>query len=436
MNIINKKLLYTAATFITILCSACSIQTSPAGGNEITVNDSIADIENTETTDNITASQNDENYDSVSAQITFFTKEDSDSTDDGNLLYTSHCTYPVVEMAGNENAADKINTDIQTRVDAFLADTSIREYAKEIYEDYQLYTSNAEIESENSFYGGYYYDFDTIVTRNDSNVISFLIKISSYSGGTRGDYHCIGLNFNAKTGESIVFLELSENPEIFRSDTLAYLKKLAATDTYQSIMWEDKSIWKEDSSLEKELFHDERWYLSTYGLVFFSHPYFYAGEIEFAIPYAALEEMGFQGEYSYHENMTIKLQTEAVCSFDLNGDGVEEEIQFYIDEPGHADADVHFILNDIDYASQHEELASQFSANEYLFYWAQCFLYDMDTEDDTIEVAFQMNYREDHILTPHTFLYRYQKNELFTFLGMIEGPVTDPAFSPEKLLLH
>ncbi len=84
----------------------------------------------------------------------------------------------------------------------------------------------------------------------------------------------------------------------------------------------------------------------------------------------------------------------------------------------------------------HEELASQFSANEYIFYWAQCFLYDMDTEDDTIEVAFQMNYREEHILTPHTFLYRYQKNGLFTFLGKIEGTVTDPAFSPEKLLIH
>ncbi len=327
----RKKLLYVAVVFITILCSACSNQTAPVKENEITVNDSIADTENahnttvitletdeaaeqddteqnnqhnqnTETTDNITALQNDESYDSVSAQITFITEEDSESAEDGKPLYTSHCTYPVVAMEGNESTADKINADIQARVDEFLADTSVREYVKEIYEDYQLYISNAEIKPENDFYGGFYYDFDTVVTRNDSNVISFLIKISSYSGGTRGDYHSIGLNFNAKTGESIVFSELSENPKNFHSDTLAYLKKLAATDIYQSIMWEDKSIWKEDSALEQELFHDERWYLSTYGLVFFSHPYFYAGEIEFAVPYSALEEMGFQGEYSYPEN--------------------------------------------------------------------------------------------------------------------------------------
>ncbi|MDE5865679.1 MAG: DUF4163 domain-containing protein, partial [Lachnospiraceae bacterium] len=291
MNIMKKRLLYAAMALVTILCSACSNQTSPEEKSEITVNDNVTDTEdthdptvitpetgeateqddtvqntqnnqNTETTDNTTASHNDENYDSVSAQIKFLTKEDSDFTEDGNLLYTSHCTYPVVEMAGNENTADKINADIQARVDAFLDDTSVREYVKEIYEDYKLYISNAEIKPENSFYGDFYYNFDTVVTRNDSNVISFLIKISSYSGGTRGDYYSIGLNFNTKTGESIVFSELSENPEIFHSDTLTYLKKLAATDTYQSIMWEDKSIWKDDSALEQELFHDERWYLS------------------------------------------------------------------------------------------------------------------------------------------------------------------------------
>ena len=467
MIIKKKRLLYTAA-FIAILCCACSNQTAPSEENEITVNDSISNTENaqepivtmpetdeavnqdnteqntqnnqdTETADNPTASPSGENYDSVSAHITFLTKEDSDLTDDGNLLYTSHCTYPVVEIVGNESAADKINTDIQTEVDAFLADTSVREWAKEDYQRYLSYLSNEGINSEYDFSVGYNYkynyDFDIAVTRNDSNVISFLIKISSYSGGTRGDYHSMGLNFNAKTGESIVFSELSENPEIFHSGTLAYLKKLAATDTYQSIMWEDKSIWKEDSALEQELFHDERWYLSTYGLVFFSHPCFYAGEIEFAIPYSALEEMGFQEEYSYPENLTIKLQTEEVCSFDLNGDGVKEEIQFYIDEPGRENTDVHFILNGTDYASAHEELASQFSANEYIFYWAQCFLYDINAEDDTIEIAFQMNNRENNY-TPDTFLYRYQKNGLFTFLGTIAGSVTDPAFSAEKLLMH
>ena len=217
MIIKKKRLLYTAA-FIAILCCACSKQTAPSEENEITVNDSIAGRKNTqdftvitqeidkteetdeatgqddieqntqnnqvaETTDSPTASQSGGNYDSVSAHITFLTKEDSDLTDDGNLLYTSHCTYPVVEIVGNESAADKINTDIQTEVDAFLADTSVREWAKEDYQRYLSYLSNEGINSEYDFSVGYNYkynyDFDIAVTRNDSNVISFLIKISS-----------------------------------------------------------------------------------------------------------------------------------------------------------------------------------------------------------------------------------------------------------------
>ncbi|MDE6750024.1 MAG: DUF3298 and DUF4163 domain-containing protein [Lachnospiraceae bacterium] len=459
MNIMKKRLLYAAMALVTILCSACSNQTAPAEKSEITVNDNITNTEdahdptvitpetgeateqddtvqntqnnqNTEITDNTIASQNDENYNSVSAQITFITEEDSESAEDGKLLYTSRCVYPVVTMEGNESATDKINADIQARVDAFLADTSIREYAKE---DYQWYLSNEAIKSEYGFAGGYYYDFEMISTRNDSNVISFLITISSYSGGAHGGYRSTGLNYNAKTGETIVFSELSENEESFHADTLAYLKELAATNTYRSIMYDDNSMWKEEHDMEQVLFQDERWYLSTYGLVFFSHPYelgaFFAGEIEFTVPYSDLKEMGFQEKYSYHENLTIKLQTEEVCLFDLNGDGVEEEIQFYIDRPGMGDTDVHFILNGIDYVSQHEELASQFSANEYLFCWAQCFLYDMNAEDDTIEIAFQMNNWREDSNTPDTFLYRYQKNGLFTFLGMMEGTVTDPAFS-------
>lgn len=422
MNIMKKRLLYTAVVFITILCSACSNQTASVEENKLTENNSITDTEDIQEP---TVIMPEADEDSVSAQITFITKEDNESAEDGKLLYTSRCVYPVVAIEGNENAADKINADIQARVDTFLADTSTREFAKE---DYQFYLSNEEINSEYGFSGGYYDDFDTVATRNDSNVISFLITISYYSGGAHGGYYSMGLNFNAKTGDPIAFSELSENTKKFQTDTLAYLKELAATNTYRSIMWEDESVSKEESDLEQVLFHNEKWYLCTYGLVFFSYPYelgaFYAGEIAFTIPYSDLEEMGLLEEYSYHENLTIKLQTEEICSFDLNGDGAEEEIQFYIDEPGMGDTDVHFFLNGIDYASEHEELSSQLSDD----CWAQCFLYDMDTEDNTIEIAFQINH--------YTYIYRYQKNGLFTYLGKIEGTVTDPGFSPEKLLIQ
>ncbi|MDE5802610.1 MAG: DUF3298 and DUF4163 domain-containing protein [Lachnospiraceae bacterium] len=356
------------------------------------------------------------------AQITFETREDTDYAEDGKLLYTNLCVYPVVAMKGNESAAEKINAAILAEVDAFLADTSVRDIVKE---DYRIYLSNEDLSSEYGF-SGYYDDFDMIVTRNDSNVISFYITISSYMGGVHDGYYGIGLNFNAKTGERIAFSDLGENAETFHADTLAYLKKLAATNTYRNIMWEDVS------DLEQILYQDERWYFSTSGLVFFSNPYelgaFYAGNIEFTVPYADLQEMGFQQEYSYQENLTIKLQTEEVCYFDLNGNGPKEEIQFYIDKQGSANTKLHFIINGTDYASEHTELSGQFSDKDYIFCWTECFLYDMDTTDDMTEIAFQMNYTkgEGNSLIPYTFLYRYEKKGTLTYLGKMEGTVTNP----------
>ncbi len=382
----KKGFLCAVAVFIMVLCSACSGQAV------------------------------------ARAQITFETREDTDFAEDGKLLYTSLCVYPVVEMKGNESAAEKINAAIRAEVDTFLADTSVRDGVRE---DYCVYLSNEALSSEYGF-SGYYHDFDMIVTRNDSNVVSFYITISSYMGGAHDGYHGIGLNFNAKTGERIAFSELGENAETFHAGTLAYLKKLAATNTYRSIMWE------EVSDLEQILYQDERWYFSTSGLVFFSNPYelgaFYAGNIEFTVPYADLQEMGFQQEYSYQENLTIKLQTEEVCSFDLNGNGQEEEIQFYIDKPGSANTNLHFIIDGTDYASEHAELSGQFSDDDYIFCWTECFLYDMDTADDMTEIAFQMNYTkgEGDSLTLYTFLYRYEKEGSLTYLGKMEGTVTNP----------
>ncbi|MBD5536300.1 MAG: hypothetical protein HDQ99_11700 [Lachnospiraceae bacterium] len=153
-----------------------------------------------------------------------------------------------------------------------------------------------------------------------------------------------------------------------------------------------------------------------------------SSEYGFSSYYADLQEMGFQQEYIYQENLTIKLQTEEICFFDLNGNGQEEEIQFYIDKQGSAGTNLHFIIDGTDYALEHTELSGQFSDKDYIFCWTQCFLYDMDTTDDMTEIAFQMNYTkgEGNSLIPYTFLYRYEKEGTLTYLGKMEGTVTNP----------
>lgn len=354
-------------------------------------------------------------------RIDFYTREQSTKNGDDAVLCTRKCIYPVVTIAGNENAADRINADIQKRIDSFDTGTSVLDDANQAYQ-----SMRDSREAEFHFYP-YFDELIFTAVRADSNVVSFLETSQYYIGGAHGMYYYSGLNYDTRTGERINFADLSANADAFRQDTLAFIHDLAATAAYQGIMWGN------DADEQQEiLYQDERWYLSTSGLVLFSNPYelgpFFAGEIEFTIPYSDLEGMDLKERYNYTGAKTIRLQTEEICCLDLNGDGREEEIQFYIDQMGSYDTDVHFIIDGTDYAVEHEELSRQFSDDHYIFSWAQCFLYDMDPTDVEIEIAFQMNYNtwEDDIVTPHTFLYRYERTGELTYLGSIVGTVTDP----------
>ena len=354
-------------------------------------------------------------------RIDFYTREQSTKNGDDAVLCTRKCIYPVVTIAGNENAADRINADIQKRIDSFDTGTSVLDDANQAYQ-----SMRDSREAEFHFYP-YFDELIFTAVRADSNVVSFLETSQYYIGGAHGMYYYSGLNYDTRTGERINFADLSANADAFRQDTLAFIHDLAATAAYQGIMWGN------DADEQQEiLYQDERWYLSTSGLVLFSNPYelgpFFAGKIEFTIPYSDLGGMDLKERYDYTGAKTIRLQTEEVCYLDLNGDGREEKIQFYIDQMGSYDTDVHFIIDGTDYAVEHEELSRQFSDDHYIFSWAQCYLYDMDPTDVEIEIAFQMNYNtwEDDIVTPHTFLYRYERTGELTYLGSIVGTVTDP----------
>lgn len=352
-----------------------------------------------------------------SVSLNFYTEEQSTKLENDTVLCTKKCVYPVVKIEDNEIAADKINADIQKRVDAFHADNDVFDIAQQ---DYQvIYANNPEFH-----FSGYSDELIFTAARADSKVISFLVTSQYYAGGAHGMDTYIGLNYDTQIGELIDFADLSENENAFAANTLTFLQSIASTAAYQGIMWEDGI-----DDLQAVLYQDNRWYLSTSGLVFFSDPYelgaFYAGRIKFTVPYSDLVKIGFKEKYDSEGALTIRLQTEEVCSYDLNGDGQREEIQFFIDNMGRASADVHFIIDGTDYAVEHQELSRQFSDDKYLFCWTECHLYDMDSTDDMTEIAFQMNYIDD-IVTPYTFLYRYEGNGVLTYLGRIKGTITDP----------
>ncbi len=284
----KKKFIYASLASVMLLCSACGTQDGAPNSETIT-NENTAESSNTA---NASATTIDNTEQSISVSIDLQTEENNETAEDGTSIYTSVIVYPVVSIEGNEATAEKINADIQTRVDAFRADTMVLDMAKEGYQ----YTLTEE--SEYPFLG-YSSDLDYTVTRADSNVISFAVTYYDFSGGAHGNFGTIGVNYNSRTGELIDFAELSENADSFHADTFAFIQELAASESYQEKFFPETSA----EELESALYADEKWYFSTSGLVFISDPYalgpYASGAITFTIPYHDLEEMGLKEDYRY-----------------------------------------------------------------------------------------------------------------------------------------
>ena len=306
----KSKLLYVAIVSTAILCSACG-SGNDLNENNVTVDENMeitddgqlsddaaesgeADApagENTpaqETTaEDITA----EPFATVSIEIKTF--EDERTAEDGTVLYRRSYSQPTVTIAGNEEASEKINADIQTRIDNFMASEQMYNEAEEFYE-----VTQAE---EDFIFHEYIESLDFAAARADTSVISFIMTTYMDTGGAHGLYGDFGINYDTDTGELIKFSELSEYPDKFYNDTLAYNRELSQTDEYKERMFEEGFLGEDE--FENVLYADEKWYLSDEGLVFISNPYelgpYAAGIIRFVIPYDELSEMGLKEEYSY-----------------------------------------------------------------------------------------------------------------------------------------
>ncbi|MBD5444859.1 MAG: DUF3298 and DUF4163 domain-containing protein [Lachnospiraceae bacterium] len=295
----KKQLIFAALLSTTLLCNSCGTKNNVAN-DDILPNDASQtnDVLSTNTSetnesDTQTAENNQPANDSGVVIIDSKTVEDQDTADDGTVIYSRSYTQPLVTIANNAEAAEKINADLQSRIDAFTASDSIRKESHEYY----------EISSKEEGYDFFEYNeslgFEKV--RSDTNVISFIMNSSGYMGGAHGFYNSFGLNYDTKTGELIDFAALSDDADKFYNDTLAYNRELTQTDEYKERMFPEDFF--DGSELEAVLYGDEKWYLSDEGLVFISNPYelgpYASGIIEFVIPYDKLAEMGLKEEYSY-----------------------------------------------------------------------------------------------------------------------------------------
>lgn len=242
-------------------------------------------------------SETDTSVSNAESTVTVVMKAEDDvelTTDDGTLFYTITCSYPIVSIAGNDAAAEKINENILSRVESFNTATNQGvEFAKADFEDWLSGGIQPPMP--------YSSDLSFTVARADSNVISFTENGYEYWGGAHGMPYKTGINYDTHTGELISFTDLSDDPDAFHADTLAYNQELAQTEYYSDQLFNMDNIT--DGTLEEELYADDGWYLSTSGLVFMSSPYalapYSSGTLEFTIPYSDLANMGFKEQYTY-----------------------------------------------------------------------------------------------------------------------------------------
>ena len=351
--------------------------------------------------------------------------------ENGITYYTLSSTYPIILIEGNESAAEKINADIRSRIEPFLAETE----SYELHKNWSAYLHENEPERTDTLFAG---DWTYKVTRADDNVISFAITNYFYDGGIHGHFNTIGVNYDTNTGEQISFDDLSEDPESFRMTTLAYNLALAETEPYSNLMFPEEYSDLAVGTPEDVLYSDDRWYLSAAGLVFLSNPYalgpFASGLIEFTIPYSDLEDMGFDEAYTYTGRLIDKLLDREICSVDLNGDGNEETAAYYCeflvdDEADTYEKRVHLIIDDFDLGQNGDDDTKELLAD---YMYSKLVLYDLDINDGYVELVLLTGWSEGRKNTYYSNFFRYTKDGSLVYLGKVKGDVTDFSVSASE----
>ena len=446
-----KKITIGVSLMSAALCfSACGINTGETPntfllenpGQEIDNSEAntepTADDENQadgSDSDMISGAETDTSVSSAGSSVTVIMKTEDDvsiAADDGTVIYTITCSYPIVSIAGNEAATEKINENILSRVEFFNTATNESvEYAKEDYE----YMLSEDIQPPMPYSS----DLSYTVTRADDHVISFTENGYEYTGGAHGMPYKTGINYDANTGELLSFTDLSDDPDTFHADTLAYNQALAQTEYYSAELFNTDNIT--DGTLEEVLYADGGWYLSTSGLVFMSPPYalapYAAGTLEFTIPYSELVNMGFKEQYNYTGRMIVELMENEPYSIDLNGDGQEDSISYYDewvdDETDSRISLTHLTINGVDYSQDGtDDVREQLSSSLDMM---DVYLYDLDVNDSYVEFATlsviwsYSDENDNYEATYNSKFFRYTEDGSLIYLGQADVDVSDPTVS-------
>lgn len=471
MNRKKKSLsLQTSTALLTALLavslSACGTENSPntnagqeiSDGADVTGSDQ-AQTESAENTSDLTQSEDasidaannadnsdinvtNDSSDADTSRVTITFKETLNETkaDDGKVIHTNSAQLPVVSIEGAADIAEKINADLAAYYNTFTADETIS-LAKEDYA--------ASLGEDGWDFLYYSSDISAKVTRADDAVISFELTSDEYTGGAHGNGGTVGRNYSTKTGELLVFDDLSEDYEAFHATALDYMINLAETPSYKDKLFGPPS--KDD--LDSVLFTPESWVFTLSGISFLSNPYALgphsSGTISFMLPYEKAYDLGLKEDYRYNGNFVDEryyiykydpdtfepiVDSEPDCYFDLDGDGTEEGLAFYgqVVDPATGESSYAFYINGKDYGDViNDELQNikdnGFMENTYALYHADApnggvpAIAVLFTEFGEGEDA-----NGDPLRYPRSYIFGYTKEKGLYYLYWEDGFVTLP----------
>ena len=202
---------------------------------------------------------------------TLETLEDKKIASDGAEIYKYTYTYPVVSIAGNEEATGKIVADQELKKEKFLEDAAGAMSAAESY--YQtVMDSNYEYE----FYGPGYDTMEYELKLLKGNLLSFYKRSSSYCiGGAMGNFQIKGTTYDTRTGDIL------DIDEIFEDGTAASatLKEMILNKAIA-----DGNITRADEMMLEDIaamVDENNWFFAEDGLHFIANEYVFTGSGEY-----------------------------------------------------------------------------------------------------------------------------------------------------------
>lgn len=214
----KKTVLATILAGVVISCAACGSQESLAipevTGSAIESTRESTQENTQESTVTETAAQQENQTEAAATGKVEITTEDFEggsSPDDKERSYTYTYQMPTVTIPGNEEAQNKIESDLTAYVERFLKEINHGDFGTII---------EGEMSGVQS-----YQDLTLTVIRADDKVISLAWSNEGYDQGAHGWYTITYMNYYTQTGEKITFDSLGSG---FREKALELVTAKAA----------------------------------------------------------------------------------------------------------------------------------------------------------------------------------------------------------------